>query len=165
MQGGELSECEICGAEAPLYTVEIDRARLRVCYDCSKSGKLIEAPRQQAKEKPRSFESEIRQQHRVELDLVTDYGRKIKSARERMHLTRNVLAEMINEKESFLLRVEEERTFPTESLAKKLEKALGIALYEEVGVSNQGVLRGEKKGLTLGDVIKVKKRGEKEDGD
>ncbi|MFH1470792.1 MAG: multiprotein bridging factor aMBF1 [Candidatus Micrarchaeota archaeon] len=155
-----MAECEVCGRESQLYTVEIDRARLRVCFDCSKSGKLIEAPRPPAKPKNPYFQH-AQSRPSTELDIVPDYGLRIKSAREKMHITRDVLAEMINEKQSFLDRVESERTLPTETLGKKLERALGITLYEEVGVGSSSSSKIEKKGLTLGDVIKVKRKGEK----
>lgn len=158
-----MAECEICGREASLYTVEIDRAKLRVCFDCSKSGKLIEAPRPQFKQKPQAQHSSAPRPHAVELELVSDYGTKVKNARERMHITRGVLAEMINEKESFLERVEAEKTLPTESLVRRLERALGISLYEEVGVGSSQASKSEKRGLTLGDVIRVKRKGEKDE--
>ncbi len=161
-----MADCEICGREAQLYTVEIDRARLRVCFDCSKSGKLIEVPRHQHKPNPKgsAFQPTLARQA-TELELVQDHGPCIKAAREKMHITREVLAEMINEKESFLERVESGRALPTEVLVRKLEKALGISLYEEVGVGSQGASRAEKKGLTLGDIITVRKKGETDEKD
>ncbi|MFH0818367.1 MAG: multiprotein bridging factor aMBF1 [Candidatus Micrarchaeota archaeon] len=159
-----MADCEICGRESQLYLVEIDRARLRVCFDCSKSGRLLEAPKPQLKKKvhEEGFQSGPARV-KTEMDLVSDYGSKIKQAREKMHITRDVLAEMINEKESFLDRVEAEKTMPTEALGRKLEKALKISLYEEVGTGSSATQKGEKKGLTLGDVIKVRRKGEKND--
>jgi uncharacterized protein (TIGR00270 family) len=157
-----MAECEICGRESSLYTVEIDRAKLRVCFDCSKSGKLIESPKPQFKQKQQPY-APATKPHATEFELIADYGSKVKSARERMHITRNVLAEMINEKESFLERVEAEKAPPTESLARRLERALGISLYEEVGVGSSPGSKTEKRGLTLGDVIRVKKKEKEEE--
>lgn len=99
---------------------------------------------------------------KTEIEIVPDFGMKIRAARERMHIGRKVLAEMINEKESVLERLEHEKMLPSEVVALKLEKALGIRLLEEVGVGPGGAsARKEKgKGLTLGDVVFVKKRGE-----
>ncbi len=152
-----MAECEICGVEEPLYLVEIDRAKLRVCRDCSKSGKVLVSPgypRPQRKEKP------IQKKTRTtEIEIVSDYGKRIKDARNGMKIKREVLAEMINEKASFLDRVESERTLPPEQLAKKLEKALNITLFEEVGTEQNPVTSSQSRGVTLGDIIKVKKRG------
>ena len=47
-----------------------------------------------------------------------------------MGLSLKVLAEIINEKESFLARVENERAKPSNTLIKKLEKTLDIKLTE-----------------------------------
>lgn len=157
-----MAECEICGTEAQLYLVEIDRAKLRVCRDCSKSGRVLESPHIESK--PRKSEKPPqRKQHATEFEIVPDYGTRIRNARSRMQIPRNVLAEMINEKESFLERVESEKTLPPEPLAKKLEKALGISLFEEAGVESGGFSSNQQKGLTLGDIIKIKKRG-RQDG-
>ena len=159
-----MAECEICGRESQLYTVEIDRARLRVCFDCSKSGKMLETPRPPAKQRPGALSQErTARREQTEVDIISDYGPRIKAAREKMHISRDVLAEMINEKESFLDRVESERTLPPEALGRKLEKALGIRLYEEVGISSSPSSKGEKKGLTLGDVIRVKRKEEEDE--
>jgi putative transcription factor len=159
-----MAECEICGRDAPLYTVEIDRARLSVCFECSKNGKVIGSPPPVQARTKKSPDLPRPRRDETELDLVADYGSRIKEARDKMRISRSVLAEMINEKESFLDRVESERTLPTETLAKKLEKALGISLYEEVGVASQPFSRAEKRGITLGDVIKIKRKGGR-DGD
>ncbi|MFH1447648.1 MAG: multiprotein bridging factor aMBF1 [Candidatus Micrarchaeota archaeon] len=157
-----MAECEICGKESNLYLVEIDRARLQVCFDCSKSGKVVESPHTELRPSRRPTTKPVR--HTTEFEIVQDYGKRISEARNRMHISRSVLAEMINEKESFLDRVESERTLPTESLVKKLEKTLNISLYEEVGLGSGGLSGDQKKGLTLGDVIQLKRRG-KRDGD
>ncbi len=42
-----------------------------------------------------------------------------------------MLAERISEKASMLLRVEEQKTMPSDKLVKKLEKELGIKLFKE----------------------------------
>jgi uncharacterized protein (TIGR00270 family) len=153
-----MADCEVCGRDAPLYIVDIDKARLSVCVECAKSGKIIKAP--QAAPEPKSKDYREQRQAKPEFDLVADYGSKIRKAREKMHITMGVLGEMINEKESFLDRVEREKVLPTEALAKKLERALGIRLFEEISAAS-GFSRHEQKGLTLGDVIKIKRKGEK----
>jgi len=101
---------------------------------------------------------------KAELDIVADFGAKIKAGRERMHIERNVLAEMINEKESTLERLEHEKMLPSESIALKLQKALGITLLEQDARDLHSAAPHDKgKGLTLGDVVFVKKKkGEEE---
>lgn len=76
-----------------------------------------------------------------------------------MRLPLKVLAEMLNEKETLLLRVEQQRTMPSMELAKALEKALGIKLTESGQPQADGSGYGGKgEKVTLGDYIK---RGEK----
>ncbi len=75
-----------------------------------------------------------------------------------MRIERKVLAELVNEKESFLERVEAERTIPNETFALKLERALGIKLFEEIKHEHVDIRRDKKGELTLGDVVVVKKK-------
>jgi putative transcription factor len=175
-----MSECEICGEEGAGYVVIIEGARMRTCSECAKGGKVVEAPRFSNEPNARGgvgaggraasfggagFGSGPGRSHRpkFEIEVVDDFGAKIKNARERMHLERKALAEMINEKEGVLERLEHEKMLPTESVAAKLQKALGVKLLEQVGTDEGGkAAKGEKKGLTLGDIVFVKKRKDDE---
>ncbi|MDO8339402.1 MAG: multiprotein bridging factor aMBF1 [Candidatus Burarchaeum sp.] len=158
-----MAECEICGREGAGYLVFIEGARMQTCSECAKGGKILEAPRPAAPAQRQGMGGAV-VRGRAELDIVADFGPKIKAARERMHIERNVLAEMINEKESTLERLEHEKMLPSESIALKLQKALGITLLEQdAGDIHSGAPRDKGKGLTLGDIVFVKKKkGEEE---
>ncbi len=154
-----MGECEVCGEREAGYYVLIEGAKLWVCADCSRRGKIIARPAPAPKKfaKPSAAG---RPPVSTELELVPDYAEKIRAARQKMKLGIHVLAELVMEKQSFLERVEAEKALPTETLAKRLEKALGIVLFEQV---SYGASSGEKKksgGLTLGDLVFVKKKGE-----
>ena len=69
-----------------------------------------------------------------------------------MKLPMKVLAEMINEKETLLSRVEQQHTLPTLKLAKKLEKALNIKL-EAAPEQRQDAPKSKKSSATLGEFI------------
>ncbi|MEM3876096.1 MAG: helix-turn-helix domain-containing protein, partial [Candidatus Micrarchaeaceae archaeon] len=62
--------------------------------------------------------------------IIDDYGETIRRARESMGLSLKVLAELLNEKESFLARIEKQKTTPNSKLIEKLEKTLNIKLIE-----------------------------------
>lgn len=156
-----MSECEICGTEDAGYVAVIEGARLRVCADCASGGRIVEAPK--PVQRPAAAQATGRQKSEVE--VVADFGDKIKAAREKMHIERKVLAEMINEKESTLERLEHEKMLPPENVALKLQKALGITLLEQVGVGGGAYSKNEKKGLTLGDIVFVKKKGKAEESE
>ena len=129
-----MEECEICGRKAGnLYLVELEGAQMVACSECSKGAKIIEQLKtaekiEQAKRPEKTVE---------ELQVVENYGKTIRRAREMMGIPLKVLAEKINEKESTLFRIENEHTLPSDKVAKKLEKELGIRLIvkEEVKAS------------------------------
>lgn len=148
-------ECEICGSGEGEYLILVEGAKLNVCRDCSGSGKLVRGP------PPRQFRAggeaaAVRQKE--ELEVVEGYGKLIAEARKKMGLPMDVLAERINEKLSFLERVEHERTLPDEKLCRKLEKELRIKLLSGV-VETAGVATsGGKGGMTLGDILEIEKK-------
>src|SRR3989338_2797990 len=153
-----MAECEICGRAGAGYFVMLEGARMQTCGECARGGKILEAPRPAAPaQRPGTFGGPV-VRGKAELDVVADFGSKIKAGRERMHIERNVLAEMISEKESTLERLEHEKMLPSESIALKLQKALGITLLEQdAGDVHSGAPHEKGKGLTLGDIVLVKK--------
>jgi putative transcription factor len=144
-------ECEICGESGAYYYILLEGARLHACEICARHGKVLssEIPVQEKKVKTETKSAKI--------ELVADFGRRIKDARERMKIERKVLAEMANEKESFIERIENEKTIPSEALAYKLQKVLGIKLFEQVKYEQVGEKK-KSKGLTLGDVVIIKQK-------
>jgi len=158
-----LSECEVCGKQDATYVVLIEGARMRVCRECSSLGKIVSMP--SVPPSARS-PSEVPYAFREELELVEDYGERIRKAREKMGIPLPVLAERIAEKESSLEHVEAEKTHPSEALCRKLEKELGIALLETVTSSSAPAGRGGGSGgkggpITLGDIIEIEKKEKK----
>ncbi|HIH19455.1 TPA: TIGR00270 family protein [Candidatus Micrarchaeota archaeon] len=149
-------ECEICGAPEAGYLILIEGAKLNVCSDCSNSGKLLRSPPAQ---EMRSDLGTTR--HKEELEVVEGYGSIIANARKKLGLPIEVLAERINEKMSFLERIEHERTLPDEKVAHKLEKELGIKLLQGV-VSTSGSASSQAKGgITLGDILEIERKGKR----
>ncbi len=98
----------------------------------------------------------------VEEDEVVDnYGTLIRKGREKLGLPLKVLAERINEKESTMLRVEEQRTLPSVTLTKKLEKELGIKLTSKAAPVNSAMPTGKSGPITLGDAAFTKAKDRK----
>jgi len=122
-------ECEICGKETNIiYVVEVEGAVMNVCAECSKGKKVIDKIDLSKQEK--KVAKAVKEKEK-ESEVIEHYGEAIRKAREKLGLPLNVLAERINEKASTLLRIEEEKTLPTDKVIKKLEKELGIKLLEE----------------------------------
>jgi len=150
----EEKDCEVCGRKNARIIALVEGLKMRVCENCSKFGKVLEVEKEKLKEKKIQLPEEIE----VEEDLVEDYAGRVKSAREKKGWTREELAAKLNEKESFLKKVELGEMPPTDRLAEKLEKALGIKLYEVVEISKPTRSKSGKEGTTLGDLIEIKKK-------
>jgi putative transcription factor len=158
--------CEVCGHkihDEPIMAV-IEGARLTVCVECSKHGKVVfaepAAPRQALKKpqapvamvqrKPMVAEVQITQ------EVAEDYASKIRVAREKLMLTHEELGKKINEKASVLRNLEVGKMAPNNQLASKLEHMLKIKLL--VPISQEKVNQIPKSAnqeLTLGDIVEI----------
>lgn len=174
--------CEVCGREiiGPAYVALVEGAELIVCADCTRYAKWYRrlrksdlkprALRAKAPKKPimaRAVKPGVptRISELERLELIEDYGRRVKEARERRGLTQEELGRMIGEKASVIKRIEAGELAPDIALARRLEHALGIKLLvkveEEVKVRAS---RPPKAVLTLGDVIAMSSSARKREG-
>ena len=151
-------ECEICGSGVAEYLILVEGAKLSVCSECSGSGKLLRGP---PTREFKAGEGAAAPSSRQELEVVEGFGALIASARKRLGLPLEVLAERINEKHSFLERVEHEKTLPDEKLCHKLEKELGIKLRSEVTETATAPIGSYKGGMTLGDILDIEQKKKK----
>lgn len=121
--------CEVCGKDFPkLIRAEIEGAELMVCTECAKLGKTLDFQRPASQ----SQKSKVFAPARIEEppELIENFGAEVKRARERLGLTREELAKKIFEKESLLVRIENDGFEPEEKIVRKLEKVLGIKLIK-----------------------------------
>jgi putative transcription factor len=150
-----VEECEICGSKTKdVYIVNVEDVELRVCTKCAKGKKIVSKVVERTN-KPKMAGIESKKE---EAQLIDDYGVAIHNAREAMKLPLKVLAEMLNEKETLLLRIEQQKTLPSVELTKKIEKALSIKLADtgEPQEKSYGGNRGDK--ITMADYIKRKEK-------
>ncbi|HYA77896.1 MAG TPA: multiprotein bridging factor aMBF1 [Verrucomicrobiae bacterium] len=166
--------CEVCGhkiRDEPITAI-IEGAKLTVCVECSKHGKIIheeevalpqknlkkpQAPVTMVQRKPIVAKVEITQ------EPAEDYANKIRVAREKLALTHEELGKKINEKASVLRNLEAGKMTPNNQLASKLEHMLKIKLL--VPISEEKVTQipqSANQELTLGDLIKLDKKGGEE---
>ena len=150
-----MEECELCGRQLKdVYVIDVENVEMRVCAACAKGKRVLRTEMERPAQKrgnPAAMPS--RPAREEDMVLIEGYGSAIHNARERMKLPIKVLAEMINEKEHYLQRVEEEKTEPTVALTKKLEKALSIKLTEEP--RGEGRIQTKKATeATLGEFVK-----------
>lgn len=146
--------CEMCGVEGELVTAIVEGSTLELCHRCKEFGDVIETP----SEAPQTKNQESVHIPEPEEFMSEDFYSKIKKARERMGITQKELAEKINEKESIIHKFESNHMKPNATVAAKLEKFLGITLIEKYIPEGKSKIDFKDKGLTIGDLVKLKKR-------
>ena len=150
--------CEMCGKEEAVLKVNIEGTTLSVCESCSKFGKITgkislpAAARQKAaKEEARPAEDSIEV-------VVPELGNMIKQKRESLGLKQDEFARKVAVKESVLHKMEVGAVKPDIEEAKRLGKVLGLKLVEKLDEGPAVVSQQQSDTLTLGDMIKIKKK-------
>lgn len=149
-----MEECELCGRQTKdIYVLSVENVELRACASCAKGKKVIRTELDRARTSTSAKNVRPKRISDEDLELMDDYATKIRQAREKMKLPIKVLAEMINEKEHLILRIEENKTKPDIALTKKLEKFLKIKLTEEPAEESGNYQAKRIQGATLGDFV------------
>ena len=145
--------CEICGKEAKLFRILIEGTEMMVCKECSQHGKILPHKKKVEKSKIKKvipYSRDIFKE--MNKDLIPNWGKEIKRARERKRMTREELGAKVGEKTTTIAKIENEELRPRDETVKKLEKVLEIKLFQEIG---NAIIKPKKtKPLTLGDLIK-----------
>jgi putative transcription factor len=173
--------CEVCGRkihDEPVKAI-IEGARLTVCLECSKHGKVIlhditDLPTPQKTASPFQSSSSTKStmhlplilkkppvaQVQLTTELIEGYAGKIRVAREKLVLSHEDLGNKINEKASLLKHIETGKVAPNNQLANKLEHALRIQLMVPIAdeKSNTQVHRAANEEMTLGDLVEFKEK-------
>ncbi len=167
--------CEVCGRKIHSEPIRalIEGAKLTVCVECSKHGRIIlheEEDREKKanilnkpkvpvtlvqKRKPPVAKVEFTQ------ELVEGYDSAIRVAREKLGLSHEELGLKINEKSSVLRHVETGKMAPNNMLTSKLERVLKIKLLVPINEEKikQEPPKSSSRELTLGDLIDLTKEG------
>lgn len=167
--------CELCGREVSetlCKTITIEGAVLRVCPTCysrlvkNKGSSLVSQQKttlyhtrqDNSRELGRKW-SRARIPKRIleeEFDVVPDYSKRIREARQRLGWSTRVLAEKVREKESVIKRIESGKLKPSIDLARRLEKVLHIKLLEPIVEEKTTSTTIDKEDyFTIGDLIKI----------
>jgi len=154
--------CEMCGKDSErLVKVSIEGTMLNVCGNCSRYGKQIR--------KPNFLRGKYRRREetKTEENVVAGYNIKIEKARQAKGIKQEDFAKQLNEKESLIHNIETGHMKPNIALAKKIGRALGIELIEEITEENIQIKKEFSKNkttskpknsgvLTIADIIKFK---------
>ncbi|MEM5801897.1 MAG: multiprotein bridging factor aMBF1 [Candidatus Aenigmatarchaeota archaeon] len=149
----KISECNLCGKKVNfLNKIEIEGSVLEVCNKCTKFGRrVVEIENYKPIVNPLQLNFQEK-----EWELIENYGKYIKKARENKGLNLEEFAKRLNEKVSVIRRIEANLMEPDEELLKKIENFLEINLRTTYEERFEGKSEKKKPKLTLGDVAKIK---------
>lgn len=157
--------CDMCGADSQLVLAEIEGVRLQVCITCARFGKVLKMvpkPEPEVKRKAAAKGAEkpevIAAPPEPEWVLVKDFAERIREKRESLGLKQKEFALKIAEKESLLHKIETGGFTPGIDLARKIERILNITILEKTEQFEAELPKAKDSGLTLGDIIAVKKK-------
>lgn len=170
--------CEVCGRKifGKPYRVIIEGAKLTVCNECSKYGKIVweeEAKPKTATPKTKTAFPPLRTPNKkpsamtvdTTQELVENFCLKIRQAREKLGISHEELGKKINEKVSVIRKIETGKMTPDNTLVAKLEHILKIKLLvpaSEEKISKK-IPKPASRELTLGDLVKLDKKEEPEE--
>ena len=130
-------ECEMCGnpISGRPTRIKIEGTVMSTCKKCARFG--VEDGEKTGTRRTPAFglQRPKRAPPKKEignLELVEDYGARIRRAREQRSLTQEELGNHINERASVIARMESQKMGISEKMARKLERLLEIKLFEEL---------------------------------
>lgn len=159
MQANVKEYCELCGAQIgdKGITVSYEGSIITVCNSCynkiKKHAAIINNTPKKIKDK--NIQKKQQKLDNVELEIVDDYYKIIKNAREMLGMNQQELAQKLKVSENIIKRFESGRLKPTISQAKQLEKILNVKLVVPVE-SEESNSKFSDIELTLGDVVNVR---------
>ncbi|MCJ7479021.1 MAG: multiprotein bridging factor aMBF1 [Candidatus Nanohaloarchaeota archaeon QJJ-7] len=146
-----MATCEMCGQDGNLKETKVEGARLKLCEDCQGLGDVVES------QSPETRKSRKSRTSTPEEEVLPDYGKNVKQAREAQDMTVEDLADALKEKNSVVKRIESEKLTPDRNLARKFERELGIEIYGEPPETPTGGSTSSTDDKTIGDVADVQK--------
>jgi len=138
-----------------------------VCGECAKLGsgyweaKPQHHPKTIVKPQPKFSIPRKKQRPTVTeaLELVGDFGLRVRRAREGLELSHEDLGRKIGEKVSVLRKIESGKMTPDLMLAEKLEHALRIKLLVPPSEpKTPAAVLSQPREITLGDVVRLKEK-------
>jgi len=176
---GEVYVCELCGGTfyGKPVIVDLDGYKASLCNNCARKVKKVKKsdektvlPQRKLEaplEKPspsRPKEVRVPKRERGEVELVEDYGKKIREAREALGLSIEQVAAALNIKASLLRNIESERVVPSFEVARNIEKLLEVSIIQRNPERAQVASSAPQQvysSVTLGEAVEVKRKRRK----
>ena len=147
--------CELCGKEnTGVFNILVSGAQISACATCSTKRGFSIPSRETGRTRP-STKSPISRARKTRptFEAASDFHIRIRNAREAGGMSVEELGRKMN------LRVQDLQKYeggsvPPDSVAKKLEKALGIIIMEEVEINDVSpVVKRSSKSVTIADML------------
>lgn len=140
--------CEMCGKEvATPNRVRVEGSVLMLCGDCSKYGTVLAGPalapsgsvapastdtiEQRLVRGSRRLEERDLFKELPDLELASDWSKRIRLAREKLGWTPEDFGKKLNEKKSIVLKMESGQFRPPDAMVPRLEHLLKVRLRAE----------------------------------
>jgi len=153
-------QCELCGGDCECRPATVDGVRMVLCPGCMRHGQSISVAKPSPVSRAPVLERIKRPREKdvykdMDKELVSNFNELIKDARKKKGISREDLGFKIGERTVTIAKIENGDLKPSDKVAVKLEKELGITLFEKIdGVSTSSLGSHSGSGLTLGDFVK-----------
>jgi putative transcription factor len=162
-------QCELCGKTVGTRRYMVEGTVMNLGLECAKYGTPLDAPAPTGTQASMQQGLERRAGRMTSRNvydaadtrtLVDDFGPRVHKARETKGWTHDVLGNKVHARVPELKQIEAGKMRPSDDVAKRLEQALGITLYEVVEGPAPVVSGASKKpapggaGFTIGDILK-----------
>jgi len=156
----------MCGRKIGTRRYMVDGTVMSLGACCAKYGTPLDQPAPQGSQASVQQGLERRATRSVRRDvyseqgeevLVEDFGRRVREARERKGWSHPQLGDKVSARVPQLHKIEANQLRPSDDLARRIEKELGITLFEKVerpAAVSGATGKQPAQGLTLGDLIK-----------
>ncbi len=144
--------CEMCGKDVAVPTmVKVEGTVLALCGDCSRFGTAVNPPAgavlpadrpgrpgggtldDRLRTESRRREERDLFQELPDLELVPDWPKRVRQAREKLGWTPEELGKRLNEKKSLVLKLESGGFRPPDATVRKVEHLLKVRLRANPG--------------------------------
>ncbi|MBI4149445.1 TIGR00270 family protein [Candidatus Woesearchaeota archaeon] len=149
-----MPSCELCGASGDIVRALVESVEVRVCVSCARYGKVLSSPFPSPAVHPQKLAKHAASEP-LQV-IVPDFAARIKSSREKLGLSQEGFARLLNEKKTIIHSLEIGKVAPSMPLARKLERLLKIKIIEDYQESSAPQIQNTSS-FTLGDFIRVKK--------
>ena len=149
-----MASCEMCGKVDELVTADVEGVEMNVCASCSSYGSVKKTASIRVKPQRRIKETE------PQIKIASNYASLLRSSRQKKGMSQEEFALFLQERVSIVAKWEQGKMQPSVETARKIGRRLDLSLVEsETAETFENTKNKRSDVLTLGDFVKVRKKG------